>query len=175
MLARPEAQLSGRARAVVLVANDEAKRPSGSPPRHLSMPSMNSTPRVRPVRSLGGFGRGAQRGCWSAPFWGSAGALPSFAFSAPPARGLLLWGFFGGFRSRCAPPLRSGCLFGWYRRSRARCGQAEVPRFYLTQNLRADLGHTLQGKHSRSGKQQTKQAPQQGKRPSIPATAAFSP
>ena len=62
MLARPEAQLSGRARAVVLVANDEAKRPSGSQPRHLSMPSMNSTSRVRPVRSLGGFGRGAQQG-----------------------------------------------------------------------------------------------------------------
>ena len=69
VLARPEAQLSGRARAVVLVANDEAKRPSGSPPRHLSMPSMNSTSRVRPVRSLGGFGRGAQRGCWSVPSW----------------------------------------------------------------------------------------------------------
>ena len=61
--------------------------------------------------------------------------------SAPPARGLL-WGFFGGFRSRCAPPLRPGCLFGWCRRSRARCGKAEVPRFYLTKNVRADLGHT---------------------------------
>ena len=63
VLARPETQLSGRARAVVLVANGEAKRPSGSPPRHLSMPSMNPTSRVRPVRYLGGFGRGAQRGC----------------------------------------------------------------------------------------------------------------
>ena len=62
MLARPETQLSGRARAVVLVANDEAKRPSGSQPRHLSMPSMNSTSRVRPVRSLDGSGRGAQQG-----------------------------------------------------------------------------------------------------------------
>ena len=129
VLARPEAQLSGRARAVVLVANDEAKRPSGSPPRHLSMPSMNSTSRVRPVRSLGGFGRGAQRGCWSAPSWGRAGALPSFAFSAPPARGLLL-GFFGGFRSRTAPPPRSGCLLGWYRRSRARCGK-EISAAFL--------------------------------------------
>ena len=63
VLARPEAQLPGRARAVVLVANDEAKRPSGSQPRHLPMPSMNPTSRVRPVRSLAGFGRGAQRGC----------------------------------------------------------------------------------------------------------------
>ena len=59
VLARPEAQL----RTVVLVANDEAKRPSGSQPRHLSMPSMISTSRVRPVRSLDGFGRGPQRGC----------------------------------------------------------------------------------------------------------------
>ena len=63
VLARPEAQLPGRARAVLLVANDEAKRPSGSQPRHLSMPSMNSTSRARPVRYLDGFGRGAQRGC----------------------------------------------------------------------------------------------------------------
>ena len=63
VLALPEAQLSGRARAVVLVANDETKRPPGSQPRHLSIPSMNPTSRVRPVRSLGGFGRGAQRGC----------------------------------------------------------------------------------------------------------------
>ena len=55
VLARPETQLSGRARAVVLVANDEAKRPSGSPPRHLSMPSMNSTSRVRPVHSIPGW------------------------------------------------------------------------------------------------------------------------
>ena len=73
VLARPEAQLSGRARAVVLVANDEAKRPSGSQPRHLSMPSMNSTSRVRPVASrarmrcrcswsFGGGGRHVQYG-----------------------------------------------------------------------------------------------------------------
>ena len=34
VLACPEAQLSDRARGVVLVANDEAKRPSGSQPRH---------------------------------------------------------------------------------------------------------------------------------------------
>ena len=92
VLARPEAQLSGRARAVVLVANDEAKRPSGSPPRHLSMPSMNSTPRVRPVRSLGGFGRGAQRGCWSAPFWGSP--VPCRRSRSRPR---LLGGSFGAF------------------------------------------------------------------------------
>ena len=92
VLARPEAQLSGRARAVVPVANDEAKRPSGSPPRHLSMPSMNSTPRVRPVRSSGGFGRGAQRGCWSAPFWGSP--VPCRRSRSRPR---LLGGSFGAF------------------------------------------------------------------------------
>ena len=57
VLARPEAQLSGRARGVVLVANDAAKRRSGCLPRHLSMPSLNSTSRVRPVRSPGGFGQ----------------------------------------------------------------------------------------------------------------------
>ena len=69
MLARPEAQLSGRARGVVLVANDAAKRRSGRPPRHLPMPSLNSMSRVRPVRSPGCFGRDLQRGCWSAPSW----------------------------------------------------------------------------------------------------------
>ena len=66
VLARPEAQLSGRARGVVLVANDEAERPSGSPSQHLSMHSMNPTSRVRPARSPGGFGRSTQRGCGSA-------------------------------------------------------------------------------------------------------------
>ena len=94
VLARPEAQLSGRARAVVLVANDEAKRPSGSPPRHLSMPSMNSTSRVRPVRSLGGFGRGAQRGCWSVPSWWDV-PVPCRRSRSRPR---LLGGSFGLFR-----------------------------------------------------------------------------
>ena len=66
VLACPEAQLSGRARGVVLVANDSAKRRLGCSPRHLSMPSLNSTSRVRRVRSPGGFGRNVlQRGCWS--------------------------------------------------------------------------------------------------------------
>ena len=79
VLARPDARLSGRARGVVLVAGDEAKRQSGSPVLHFSTPSLifppmrawleqphgrrhkappqpcalttNSTPRVRPVRS----------------------------------------------------------------------------------------------------------------------------
>ena len=79
VLARPGARLSGRARGVVLVAGDEAKRQSGSPVLHFSTPSLifppmrawleqphgrrhkappqpcalttNSTPRVRPVRS----------------------------------------------------------------------------------------------------------------------------
>ena len=64
VLARPGARLSGRARGVVLVAGDEAKRQSGSPvpARHLSMPSLNSTPRVRPVRSPGCIGRARSAG-----------------------------------------------------------------------------------------------------------------
>ena len=51
-------------------------------------------------------------------------------------------GFFGGFRSRTARPPRSGCLLRWYWRSRARCGKEISTAFYLTQNLRTDLGHT---------------------------------
>ena len=69
VLARPETQLSGRARGVVLVANDEAKRRSRSLPRHLPMNSLNLTSRVRPVRSPGDFGRDKQRGCWSILSW----------------------------------------------------------------------------------------------------------
>ena len=77
VLARPGAQLSGRARGVVLTASDAAKRRSGCPPWHLSMPSlMNATSRVRPVRSPRGFGRDVQRSaaqergwCWSVPSW----------------------------------------------------------------------------------------------------------
>ena len=112
VLARPEARLSGRARGVVLVADNEAKRQSGSPVRHLQMLSLNSTPRVRPVRSPGCIGRGTQRGCWSVPSWWRSGArclavVRVLAFSAPPARGLF-WGFVSGrFRSRTAPPPRS--------------------------------------------------------------------
>ena len=53
VLVRPEAQLSGRARGVVLIANDAAKRRSGCPPRHSPMYSLNSTSRVRPVRRCG--------------------------------------------------------------------------------------------------------------------------
>ena len=112
VLARPEAQLSGRARAVVLVANDEAKRPSGSQPRHLSMPSMNSTSRVRPVRSLGGFGRGAQQGAGQFRLGGTCRCLAVVRVLGPACSGAPL-GFFGGFRSRTAQPPRSGCLVGW--------------------------------------------------------------
>ena len=129
VLARPEAQLSGRARAVVLVADDEAKRPSGSQPRHLSMPSMN--PDV--PRSSGAVSGRFRTGCAARVLIGSVSVacwcLPSFAFSGPPARGLLL-GFFGGFRSRTAQPPRSGCLLGRYWRSRARCAK-EISTAFL--------------------------------------------
>ena len=141
VLARPEAQLSGRARAVVLVANDEAKRPSGSQPRHLSMPSMNSTSRVRPVRSLGGFGRGAQQGAGRFRLGGTCRCLAVVRVLGRACSGAPL-GFFGGFRSRTAQPPRSGCLLGWYWRSRARCAKEISAAFYLTQILKPDLGHT---------------------------------
>ena len=61
VLARPEAQLSGRARAVVLVANDEAKRPSGSPPRHLSIINAFNEPDV--PRSSGAVSGRFRTGC----------------------------------------------------------------------------------------------------------------
>ena len=96
VLARPETQLSGRARAVVLVANDEAKRPSGSPPRHLSMPSMNSTSRVRPVRSVDDFGRGARQG--AGRFRLGDVPVPCRRSRTPPAVGP--W-FRRNFISRC--------------------------------------------------------------------------
>ena len=44
-------------------------RRSGCPPRHLPVLSLNSTPRVRPVRSPGCIGRGTQHGFWSVPSW----------------------------------------------------------------------------------------------------------
>ena len=71
VLARPGAPLSGRARGVVMAANDAAKRRSGCPPRYFPMPSpsLNSTSRVRLVRSPGDFGPYLQRGCWSVPSW----------------------------------------------------------------------------------------------------------
>ena len=43
---------------VFLVANDGAKRRSGYPPRHVPMPSLNSTSRVRPVHGLREFRTG---------------------------------------------------------------------------------------------------------------------
>ena len=110
VLARPEAQLSGRARAVVLVANDEAKRPSGSPPRHLSMPSMNSTSRVRPVRSLDGFGRGAQRGCWSVPSWWDVPVPCRRSRSRPRLLGGSFWAFSVDF-GRAQHNLRGRVVF----------------------------------------------------------------
>ena len=90
-----------------------------------------------------GFGRDVQPGCWSVPSWWRAGALPSFAFSPPLARGLLY--FFCVDFGRAKRHLRSqgGRHYGCYLRSRARCEKKQTPRFYLTQILTPEFGHTL--------------------------------
>ena len=149
MLARPEVQLSGRAaRGVVLVANDVRcqrwKRRDGRDLRYGIHQYLHRTRRptfVRCGRSPGYIGRGAQCGCWSVTSWSRAGSLPSFAFSAPPARGLLL-GCFGGFRSRKAPPPRSWCLCGRCTWGLGRLWASGSAALLLVVKLGACLGHT---------------------------------
>ena len=102
---------------------------------------MNSTSRVRPVRSLGGFGRGAQQGAGRFRLGGTCRRLAVVRVLGPVCSGAPL-GFFGGFRSRTAQPPRSGCILGWYWRSRARCAKEISTALYLTQILKPDLGHT---------------------------------
>ena len=80
----------------------------------------NPTSRVRPVRSLGGFGRGAQQGAGRFRLGGTCRCLAVVRVLGPACAGAPL-GFFGGFRSRTARTPRSGCLSGWYWRSRVRC------------------------------------------------------
>ena len=61
VLARPEAKLSGRARGVVLVASDEAKRPSGSPLQHFCRAAHNLCGRGVFGGGTGGLGHVGER------------------------------------------------------------------------------------------------------------------
>ena len=111
------------------------------------MPPLNSTSRIRPLRSLDGFGRGAQQGAGRFRLGGTCRCLAVVRVLGPACSGAPL-GLFGGFRSRKAQPPRPGCLLGSYWGSRARCANEISTAFYLTQNLRADFGHTRPGLQS---------------------------